>query len=115
MRFRPDITKYDLTFSCPECGYKIKPSEILRVDGERVRCPACKKDVLYSNCERIVPDSAAATQTARMNVNQLCGLLCYILNRSDYAEGIAPVEEDGYLYTAALECQPRSGQQHTYQ
>ena len=46
-RTRTDPTIFDLTFPCPECGYKIKPSEILRVDGERVRCPACKRDVLY--------------------------------------------------------------------
>ena len=46
-RAKPDPTKFDLTFPCPECGYRIKPSELLRVDGEKVRCPACKKDVLY--------------------------------------------------------------------
>ena len=40
-RSRPDITKYDFTFPCAHCGYKIPPSELLRVDGEHVKCPKC--------------------------------------------------------------------------
>jgi predicted Zn finger-like uncharacterized protein len=46
-RPRPDPTKFDLTFRCPECGYKIKPSEIRFVDGEHVKCPQCGKLTLY--------------------------------------------------------------------
>jgi ribosomal protein S27AE len=26
---------------CPACGYSITPSEVLRVDFERMRCPKC--------------------------------------------------------------------------
>lgn len=39
--------KYDLSFPCPECGYKIKPAEILRTDDEHLQCPNCKKIVEY--------------------------------------------------------------------
>jgi predicted RNA-binding Zn-ribbon protein involved in translation (DUF1610 family) len=26
---------------CPSCGFSISPSEIARVDSERMRCPKC--------------------------------------------------------------------------
>ena len=42
-----DIGKYDFTFPCAHCGYKIPPRELLRVDGEHVRCPKCGKDSQY--------------------------------------------------------------------
>jgi len=48
-RPRPDITKYDFTFPCAHCGYKISPRELLRVDGEHVRCPKCGKDSEYGS------------------------------------------------------------------
>jgi DNA-directed RNA polymerase subunit RPC12/RpoP len=43
---RIDPKSFDLTTECPECHYKIPPSELLHVDGERIRCPHCKQDVL---------------------------------------------------------------------
>jgi DNA-directed RNA polymerase subunit RPC12/RpoP len=43
---RIDPKSFDLTTECPECHYKIPPNELLRVDGERMRCPHCKQDVL---------------------------------------------------------------------
>jgi len=43
---RIDPKSFDLTTPCAECGYKIHPNELMRLDGERVRCPACKLDVL---------------------------------------------------------------------
>jgi hypothetical protein len=41
-----DPTKFDLSTQCPECGYKIQPHELLRIDGERIHCPHCKRDVV---------------------------------------------------------------------
>ena len=35
---RVDPKSFDLTTSCPECGYKIPPAEILHIDGEHIRC-----------------------------------------------------------------------------
>ena len=42
-----DAKKFDLSFPCAACGYKIPPRELLHVDGERVRCPKCGKDSVY--------------------------------------------------------------------
>jgi predicted RNA-binding Zn-ribbon protein involved in translation (DUF1610 family) len=30
--------------TCPSCGYSIVPSEIVRIDFERMICPKCGKD-----------------------------------------------------------------------
>ena len=30
-----------LSTSCPSCGFSISPSEIVRVDSQRMRCPKC--------------------------------------------------------------------------
>ena len=30
-----------LNTTCPECGYSIVPSEIVRIDFERQKCPKC--------------------------------------------------------------------------
>ena len=43
---RLDPNSFDLTTSCPECGYKIPPNEMMRLDTERMRCPNCKRDVM---------------------------------------------------------------------
>jgi ssDNA-binding Zn-finger/Zn-ribbon topoisomerase 1 len=43
---RIDPKSFDLSTDCPECHYKVQPHELLRVDGERMRCPNCKQDVL---------------------------------------------------------------------
>ena len=43
---RIDPKSFDLSTECPECRYKVQPHELLRVDGERIRCPNCKRDVL---------------------------------------------------------------------
>jgi hypothetical protein len=43
---RIDRKTFDLTRPCPECGYRIPPNELLRIDGERMRRPACERDVL---------------------------------------------------------------------
>jgi predicted Zn finger-like uncharacterized protein len=42
---RLDPKSFDLSIECPECHYKVQPHELLRVDGERVRCPNCQHDV----------------------------------------------------------------------
>jgi hypothetical protein len=41
---RIDPKSFDLTTPCPECGYKTPPNEMMRLDNERMRCPA--QDVL---------------------------------------------------------------------
>ena len=46
-RQRPDPAKFDLTHPCPHCGYKIKPSELIHVDGENIKCPQCQKISAY--------------------------------------------------------------------
>jgi hypothetical protein len=46
-RARPDPRTFDLTHTCPLCGYKIKPSELLHIDGERILCPSCKQPSVY--------------------------------------------------------------------
>ena len=33
-----------MTLSCPACGGLIEPRQMLRVDGERIRCPHCAGD-----------------------------------------------------------------------
>jgi DNA-directed RNA polymerase subunit RPC12/RpoP len=57
---RIDPKTFDLTTPCPECGYKIPPNELLRIDGERMRCPACKRDVL-------IPQKGTSVVTAPPN------------------------------------------------
>ena len=47
--FNPPLTLEEREIAdipLPECGYKIKPSEIRFVDGEHVKCPSCGKVVL---------------------------------------------------------------------
>jgi hypothetical protein len=54
-RAKVDATKFDLTFPCPICQYRIPPSELRHVDGEHIRCPKCGKDVPYlpaENCPK---------------------------------------------------------------
>jgi predicted RNA-binding Zn-ribbon protein involved in translation (DUF1610 family) len=46
-RKRPDIKKYDFTFPCQHCGYKIPPRELLHVDGEHIKCPKCGQLSVY--------------------------------------------------------------------
>ncbi|WP_158750268.1 hypothetical protein [Acidobacterium sp. S8] len=46
MRNRVDPKSFDLSTTCPECGYKVQPHELLRIDSERMRCPNCKQDVV---------------------------------------------------------------------
>jgi DNA-directed RNA polymerase subunit RPC12/RpoP len=41
-----DPKSFDLTTECPECHYKVPPREMMRLDDEHMRCPACGKDVL---------------------------------------------------------------------
>jgi hypothetical protein len=31
---------------CTICGYKIHPAQLLRIDGEHVRCPSCGGDFI---------------------------------------------------------------------
>ena len=48
-RKRPNPTKKsDLAYTCPHCGYRIHPSEILLTDGEHILCPACVKESVYA-------------------------------------------------------------------
>jgi hypothetical protein len=49
-----DPKSFDLTTECPEGHYKVPPSEMMRLDSERMRCPSCKQDVL-------VPTKTSAT------------------------------------------------------
>ena len=46
-RPKPDISKYDFTFECSHCGFKIPPRELLRTDGEHIRCPKCGQVSVY--------------------------------------------------------------------
>jgi predicted RNA-binding Zn-ribbon protein involved in translation (DUF1610 family) len=46
-RKRPDPKRFDLTHTCPVCGYKIPPSEIMHTDGEHIRCPKCGQESVY--------------------------------------------------------------------
>ena len=38
--------KASLFTLCTECGYKIPPAELRRIDGERYRCPKCGKSFI---------------------------------------------------------------------
>jgi len=40
-KLTPEQIRATLFTTCTECGYKIQPSELLRVDGTRCRCPQC--------------------------------------------------------------------------
>jgi predicted RNA-binding Zn-ribbon protein involved in translation (DUF1610 family) len=40
---------------CPKCGFSISPDQILRVDSERIECPACR--------ERFTPKTAVRFPT----------------------------------------------------
>jgi predicted RNA-binding Zn-ribbon protein involved in translation (DUF1610 family) len=51
-----DPKSFDLTTECPECHYKIHPSEMMRLDSDHMRCPSCKQDVL-------LPKASAPTGT----------------------------------------------------
>jgi hypothetical protein len=35
-----------LNTSCPKCGYSIPPSQIARIDFERVHCPECREQFI---------------------------------------------------------------------
>jgi DNA-directed RNA polymerase subunit RPC12/RpoP len=37
------MQSFDLTLPCPICGYRIPPSEILRLANHIVQCPSCKQ------------------------------------------------------------------------
>ena len=57
VRRRVDPKSLDLTTECPECHYKVHPSEMMRLDNDHMRCSSCKQDVL-------VPKKGAHTVTA---------------------------------------------------
>jgi hypothetical protein len=38
------VTAADLATICTACQYPIPPSEIVHVDGERLRCPKCEAE-----------------------------------------------------------------------
>jgi predicted RNA-binding Zn-ribbon protein involved in translation (DUF1610 family) len=42
-----DPKTFDITYTCPKCGYKIVPNELVRTDGEHIRCTACGKESLH--------------------------------------------------------------------
>jgi transposase len=46
-RSRVDPKSFDLTHTCPACGYKIPPRELLHVDGVNIRCPRCEAETPY--------------------------------------------------------------------
>jgi predicted Zn finger-like uncharacterized protein len=35
------VPKFDFSLPCPACGYKIQPSELLRLASHTVKCPRC--------------------------------------------------------------------------
>jgi len=39
-RFR-GVPTFDFSLSCPACGYKIQPNELLRLASHTVKCPRC--------------------------------------------------------------------------
>jgi rubredoxin len=43
LKQRSDPRSFDLSLLCPLCGHKIQPWEILRLDFDLVRCPACEQ------------------------------------------------------------------------
>src|SRR5437667_7904285 len=45
-RSRTDVSKIreSLQTVCTECGHSIAPIDLVRLDNERVRCPACGKE-----------------------------------------------------------------------
>jgi predicted Zn finger-like uncharacterized protein len=40
-KIKLDQVRAALSSACPECGHEIKPNELQRIDGQRVRCPKC--------------------------------------------------------------------------
>ena len=46
---RQDASRLHNATPCPECGYKVSPNEMMRLDFERMRCPSCCKDVVIQN------------------------------------------------------------------
>jgi predicted RNA-binding Zn-ribbon protein involved in translation (DUF1610 family) len=63
-RKRTDISTFDFTFPCTHCGYRIPPNELLRVDGEHVRCPKCGKDSDYGANKKVSFGLAPGTPTS---------------------------------------------------
>jgi hypothetical protein len=43
---RIDPKSFDMTSECPECHYKIPPSEMMRLGLGKMRCPNCKREVI---------------------------------------------------------------------
>jgi uncharacterized Zn finger protein len=35
------VPRFDLSLPCPLCGYKIQPSEVVRLASHLIRCPQC--------------------------------------------------------------------------
>jgi hypothetical protein len=48
-----DPHSFDLTLSCPLCGYKIPPSELTHIDGVSILCPACGKESPYLTAKKV--------------------------------------------------------------
>jgi predicted RNA-binding Zn-ribbon protein involved in translation (DUF1610 family) len=56
-KLTPEQIRSTLFTPCTQCGYKIQPSELLRVDGRLCRCPHCGVDF------EPVKKAGATTQT----------------------------------------------------
>lgn len=56
---KTDPKSFDLTTPCPSCGYRVPPSEMVRLDFELMRCPMCGKDV------RVATNSHVKNHTAK--------------------------------------------------
>jgi predicted RNA-binding Zn-ribbon protein involved in translation (DUF1610 family) len=42
-----DSAKFDLSYPCPKCGYRIPPTQIFHTDATHILCPACGEEVVY--------------------------------------------------------------------
>jgi hypothetical protein len=40
-KIKLDLVLAALNTRCTACGYEIPPAEIVRIDGDRIRCPKC--------------------------------------------------------------------------
>jgi DNA-directed RNA polymerase subunit RPC12/RpoP len=47
-RTRTNPKDFDHAFPCQHCGYRIPPHELIRTDGEHVRCPQCGQESVYA-------------------------------------------------------------------
>jgi NAD-dependent SIR2 family protein deacetylase len=70
---------FDLTTECPECHYKVPPSEMMRLDSDHMRCPGCKRDVEVPTKASAMTGTAVPTERSAVKKKPLRSpVVCFL-------------------------------------